>query len=156
MARRRRRRGSSGLDGWIELVALCPWWVGVLLVGVAYVGLHGYAMAPLDMAGMRAAERVFPSVAKALAHIGQYVVPAMCLLGAGLSAWRRQGRRPPMGDTSLRGTEPLGASAPEAAASCTVCGSIMERRLMRQGTHAEQAYWGCSRFPSCRGMRKAP
>jgi len=49
LARRRKRR-SSGADGIVELLALCPWWVGVTAAGVAYIGLHALAMAPVPPA----------------------------------------------------------------------------------------------------------
>lgn len=37
--------------------------------------------------------------------------------------------------------------------SCPRCGSRMIRRTARRGTRAGQKFWGCSRYPSCKGVR---
>jgi DNA-binding helix-hairpin-helix protein with protein kinase domain len=37
--------------------------------------------------------------------------------------------------------------------SCPRCNSPMVRRVARKGSIAGNAFWGCSRFPSCNGMR---
>jgi len=44
-----------------------------------------------------------------------------------------------------------GASA--GTPSCPRCGSRMVRRVARRGRNAGGAFWGCSRFPTCRGTR---
>lgn len=41
----------------------------------------------------------------------------------------------------------------EPEPSCPRCGSLMVRRAARQGTHAGASFWGCSRYPQCRGTR---
>ena len=40
-----------------------------------------------------------------------------------------------------------------AAPPCPTCGSEMVHRTARRGAHAGSAFWGCSRFPKCRGRR---
>lgn len=42
-----------------------------------------------------------------------------------------------------------------AVPHCPICGSAMRLRTARQGPHAGQAFWGCSAFPDCRGIRPA-
>ena len=37
--------------------------------------------------------------------------------------------------------------------SCPQCGSTMVRRKARKGANAGNEFWGCSRFPACRGVR---
>jgi len=37
--------------------------------------------------------------------------------------------------------------------TCPRCGAGMVRRTAQQGLHAGKQFWGCSRFPSCRGTR---
>ena len=37
--------------------------------------------------------------------------------------------------------------------SCPTCGSSMRRRTARRGLRSGRAFWGCSRYPSCRGTR---
>lgn len=45
------------------------------------------------------------------------------------------------------------AAANEPA--CPQCGSGMVMRTARKGANAGGAFWGCSNFPSCRGVRQA-
>lgn len=42
-------------------------------------------------------------------------------------------------------------SAPETP-SCPKCSSSMVKRKARQGQHAGREFWGCSRFPNCKGV----
>ena len=47
-----------------------------------------------------------------------------------------------------------GSQAPETGApACPVCGSRMVRRTARKGANAGKAFWGCERYPGCRGTR---
>ena len=39
--------------------------------------------------------------------------------------------------------------------TCPVCGSNMVLRTARKGPNRGTQFWGCARFPSCRGTRKA-
>lgn len=36
---------------------------------------------------------------------------------------------------------------------CPLCGSSMVVRTAKVGTHAGRQFWGCERFPQCRGIR---
>ncbi len=91
----RKRRKSSVLDDLMELVALLPWWAGVLLAIVSYLVLHRWANAPLpvasspqDIAGMATS-----SIWRGLAYGGQFLLPFVCAMGALASALRRRERR---------------------------------------------------------------
>lgn len=59
------------------------------------------------------------------------------------------------------GPPPAVASAPErvlgtaAVPACPICLSPMVLRRARRGRHAGSRFWGCSRFPGCRGVRPA-
>ena len=79
----------------MALVALLPWWGGVTLALVAYLGLHQVARQPVpvptDPAQMGALLQ--HSLWRGLASVGQYVVPIICLVGAGASALRRRQRQ---------------------------------------------------------------
>jgi ribosomal protein L37AE/L43A len=44
--------------------------------------------------------------------------------------------------------------AKEAAVACPKCGSDMVLRESKKGEHKGQQFWGCSRFPGCRGVMK--
>lgn len=44
-------------------------------------------------------------------------------------------------------------SAIDAMPACPKCGSPMVQRVARSGTNAGKTFWGCSTFPTCRGIR---
>jgi restriction system protein len=90
-----RRKKTSPAEDIMDLVAMLPWWAGVTLGVISYVLLHGaasQAVVPTAQPGQMSA-MVAQTLWKTLASIGQYVLPALCLAGAGMSAWRRNERR---------------------------------------------------------------
>jgi restriction system protein len=46
-------------------------------------------------------------------------------------------------------------AAPAAEPTCLRCGSAMVKRIAKQGANAGSAFWGCTAFPKCRGVRAA-
>jgi restriction system protein len=44
------------------------------------------------------------------------------------------------------------ATQSQASPACPKCGSAMVLRHATKGAHAGSAFWGCSRFPGCRGI----
>lgn len=48
----------------------------------------------------------------------------------------------------------LQVAAVEAGPSCPKCGSDMVLRTAKSGANQGEKFWGCSRFPHCRGMLK--
>lgn len=89
-----RRKKSSPAEDLIELVAMLPWWVGVLLALLSYLLLHPLAASPLTVPAQPGQGTVvMQALWKGLASAGQYVLPIICLAAAGLSAWRRKVRR---------------------------------------------------------------
>ena len=48
--------------------------------------------------------------------------------------------------------EPVNSSLPGMPV-CPVCQSAMVRRTARRGGNSGRAFWGCSRYPQCRGTR---
>jgi restriction system protein len=90
-----RRKKTSTVDDLLELVAMLPWWAGLLLAGGSYFALHSIASQPpvaLTQPSQMGA-MITQSIWKSLATIGQYLVPLICLFGAVTSAWRRRERR---------------------------------------------------------------
>lgn len=89
-----RRKQSSPAGDFIDLVAKLPWWADVALAVLSYVLLHKLAIQPLAATRPGSVSAMVPqSVWKGLANIGQYVVPILCLAGAGASAWQRNVRK---------------------------------------------------------------
>ena len=85
------RKKTSTAEDLFDLVAMLPWWAGVVLAVVVYVFLHGIANSPATAPAQ--AGRLGPFVAqqlfKTLAIFGQYLIPFICLAGAAASAFRR-------------------------------------------------------------------
>lgn len=89
-----RRRSGGTLDDLVDLIAMLPWWAGVGLAVLAYVWLGSFAASPAALSpGVRAGEHAVAVLKGTAASIGRYLVPFICLLGAGVSAWRRAKRR---------------------------------------------------------------
>lgn len=90
-----RRKKTSPVEDLIDLVALMPWWAGVVLAILGYLWLHGVANQPITANAPSLASGGFILGVwwRGLATAGQYLVPIICLAGAGLSAFRRRQRR---------------------------------------------------------------
>lgn len=105
-----RRKRTSTADDLLELVAMLPWWVGVLLAVVSYFVLQSIASQPVvapTQPGQMGA-MVKQSIWKSLATVGQYIVPFICVLGAVTSAWRRRERKNLVADVARsKATDPL-------------------------------------------------
>lgn len=41
----------------------------------------------------------------------------------------------------------------ETVPHCPVCNALMVKRLARRGSGAGATFWGCSKYPNCRGTR---
>jgi restriction system protein len=78
----------------MDMVAMLPWWGGVLLAVAAYLGLHQVAttQAPALAHPAQMGPFVIAAMYTAAARIGQYILPILCLAGAGVSYWRRRHR----------------------------------------------------------------
>jgi len=37
--------------------------------------------------------------------------------------------------------------------TCPLCGSVMHKRLAKKGPRSGKYFWGCSKYPTCRGTR---
>ncbi len=49
------------------------------------------------------------------------------------------------------GVQPKISVQPSTKPLCPKCGSKMVKRVAKKGARAGQQFWGCSKFPSCRG-----
>ena len=89
-----RRKKSSPAEGLMEVVALLPWWAGVVLALLSYFLLHQVAAQPGAVAAQsgQIGTVMTQSIWRGLATAGQYALPMIFLVGAGLSAWRQRER----------------------------------------------------------------
>lgn len=52
-------------------------------------------------------------------------------------------------------TRPGGAAMGQSVPACPSCAGKMKLQLAKRGGNAGQQFWGCERFPACRGTRPA-
>lgn len=87
-----RRKKSSLAEDLMELVALMPWWAGCVLALVSYLMLHGVATKGV-VTSTQLGAMMTQSIFLTFASVGQYLLPLICLFGAGLSAVGRSKRK---------------------------------------------------------------
>lgn len=84
-----RKKKTSGAEGFLNVVSMLPWQVGVVLSIAAFIGLHTYAGTPAAQAvagDIKGAGGVAVSALfHALAGILQYILPGIFLLAALMS-----------------------------------------------------------------------
>ena len=130
------------------IAAQLPWKAGVALAVVAYLILHYFATkAPLTTnpvelkaMGKTLGDSMAQGIWTMLASVLQYAMPVAFLIGAGVS-FTRQRRQPDK------------AAISSDTPTCPKCGSSMVKRTAKSGNNAGNVFWGCSNFPSCRGIR---
>jgi hypothetical protein len=140
---------SSLFDDLMAVTAKLPWWVGVLLALVSYLGFHAIASQPdaaatTDLKGLGEFSRA--KLLKTMASFLQYLLPVAFLFGA-------------FGSLILRGKKPDANELLDAGdvrssgEDCPTCGSAMKVRIARRGGSSGERFYGCSKFPKCRGTR---
>lgn len=101
-------------QGWpkalIGLAARLPWWLGLALALISYVGLHSVAQKPLSGNAQRGQMGSFAlsAVTHGLALAGQYLLPLLFGIGALLSAFR-QGKAARLHAAAASGADALDA-----------------------------------------------
>jgi DNA-binding helix-hairpin-helix protein with protein kinase domain len=60
---------------------------------------------------------------------------------------------PPQAVAVGAGTSRHASNSSSAGTSCPKCGGVMVRKRARKGRNAGNYFWGCSRYPSCKGTR---
>lgn len=95
-------RRQSMAEDIMDITAKLPWWVGVSLAGVSFIILHWYAGQEVPKAeGVNAITQAAVSgLYRTLAMFGQYVLPALFLIGALVSALKGFKRKKLYEDTS--------------------------------------------------------
>jgi restriction system protein len=142
-------RRSSLFDDLMTATAKLPWWIGVLVAIVSYLGFHAIAsqpnaLAPKTVEGLGEFSRA--QLFKTMAIFLQYLLPVAFLFGAAASLISRGKKRDSVdlfdaGDIASSGE------------GCPICGSPMKVRIARRGGSRGERFYGCSKFPKCRGTR---
>lgn len=144
-----RENFEGGADGGVDLVlekngqltfVQCKHWK-TQRVGVSVVReLFGVMSARGASAGVLVTSGIFTTEAKGFAEQTAISLWDGTVLSANLS---------PLAKLSPRVQSP----AAPAAIDCPRCGSAMVKRVAKAGANAGKPFWGCSRFPECRGIR---
>lgn len=147
--------GGGGADGGVDLVlskdgerslVQCKQW-RAYKVGVDVVReLYGVMAAKGAARGYVVTSGTFTDEAKRFAA-GRNI---HLVDGPELYAMIQQARRPSSHDPSQT---PQARSAVPASPPCPVCGSAMLKRTAKKGAMAGNQFWGCSNYPSCKGIR---
>jgi hypothetical protein len=138
-------------EGIFDMLAALPWWVSVVVAGIAYVffkwvfpGLAGQSVFLKVMA------QAFQGNAGLVSCL--FLIPAPI---AFFNASRRRKLLDSQTGIESRLEETLAPSEPtlRAAKTCPVCGGEMATRIAKRGPNAGKPFWGCSRYPRCKGTR---
>jgi len=152
--------GGGGADGGIDLalskggekfLVQCKQWKA-FKVGVDVVReLYGVMAAKGATGGFVVTSGRFTEDAKAFAD-GRNV---QLVDGSKLFAMIKQAKQ----SIAIKSPQPAAPSIASASRSevelgCPQCGSSMVKRTARKGNNAGHEFWGCSKFPTCRGARQ--
>jgi restriction system protein len=76
-----RRGKTSPAEDIMDLVAMLPWWVGIVLALVSYLLLHGVASQQVGSTAQpgQVGAKVTQTRWKTLTRVGQYILPILCL-----------------------------------------------------------------------------
>ncbi|WP_150303326.1 restriction endonuclease [Pseudomonas saliphila] len=148
--------GGNGPDGGIDLIlrkggekylVQCKHWRSQK-VGVPVVREFFGAMAVEGAAGgFVVTSGQFTDAAKAFAS-GRNI---QLIDGARLKPWLAQRHAAPTEPKVAEPAQPAHQPVSENP-MCPVCNSTMIKRLAKRGANAGNAFWGCSKYPGCRGI----
>ena len=83
------RKKSSGFHMIIELAAMLPYWLGLLIAAISYFALHTYASSDLKLVmqqGRPPMLDIAGTVFKAAARVFQYIIPVLLVFGTFIKA----------------------------------------------------------------------
>ena len=88
------KKKQSTAEDIMEMVAMLPWWAGVLLAVVSYLVLHQMSVTPKpgSLQPGQIGNFVSRSIFAMLAFYGQFILPVLCLVGALGSFLKRRKR----------------------------------------------------------------
>ncbi len=148
--------GGGGADGGVDLVLTrgadrylvqCKQWRAIR-VGVEPVReLYGLIHAQRTAGGFVVTSGTFTNEAKKFAEGREIeLIDGEALAGA----IRQQVERP-----RSEAAQVSAVASGAAPLVCPLCNAPMALRKAKRGSNAGQTFWGCSRYPGCRGTRPA-
>lgn len=152
-------RGGNGPDGGVDVelrmgqdkyLVQCKQWKTQRVGVVTVRELYGVMAAEGAVGGFLVTSGEFTPDAQAFAQgRGIELVPAKALLAL---VTQHASKPTP---TVQPITQPAVENTPAGSPLCPKCNSPMSLRTAQKGPHAGQSFWGCPRFPACRGTRQA-
>lgn len=152
--------GGAGADGGVDLVlrkgsekflVQCKQWKAFKVSVDVVRELYGVMAAQGAAGGFVITAGSFTADAKDFAE-GRNVKLVDGAQLFGLLQQARGSKRAGAAAAPLRAATKL-SPAPEIAPNCPTCQATMVRRMAKKGANAGSEFWGCPKFPVCRGTR---
>ncbi len=147
-----RSRDIGILATCFDLAARLPLWGVLALAVVAFIGLDllAHIAIPSAVGPGEAGPIVVRQVLKTAGEILRIVIPSALILGA-LVAHLRERKRRKLLNNSRPGPSRVVDDGADENPTCPRCASPMVKRTAKSGALAGQAFFGCSRYPACKG-----
>ncbi len=102
----RSRRRQGPFEDLLDVAAMLPWWLGLLLALISYLLLHSFAsIAPPKVTGAPDIGQMVGTIYRAVAYGLQFVIPAAFVIGAGVSTFKRHRSKRLFEETRKRATQ---------------------------------------------------
>jgi restriction system protein len=149
-----RRNKSSPAEDFIVVASKLPWWVSLPIAVVSYFVLRAYANQSIEVSIVpgKSMDYLLPAMLKGIATFGQYVLPILLVIAAGVSWYKSRKAETTQKPASGLGRQPRPISTQQSP-SCPVCSNAMMLREAKRGANAGKSFWGCSDYPRCKGTR---
>jgi hypothetical protein len=150
---RRSQRSRSSRRRPFYISKLLPWWLWALLSPISYFAFRFLAQATAGASP--AADAVELDVLQHILPVSlQYAMPVVF---AALSAFAVIHALPDQVDTRFTPSRPKTSQSRTSdqrtlAPTCPSCSALMSKRFAHHNGE-ESSFWGCTRYPSCRGTR---
>ena len=136
-----------------RISTLMPWWGWVLLAPLSYFAFRHLAHSTGSQTTDSVTSLAVSSLQQVVPAALQFSAPLCCLVCAVFALIHRL---PDQVDTRLTVARPKNTAARsmehEHAPPCPLCSSAMAKRYSSKSQQIS-AFWGCTRYPSCRGTR---
>jgi predicted RNA-binding Zn-ribbon protein involved in translation (DUF1610 family) len=160
-----RRPKTNILDDLFDLLMDIPWWAGPIVIFGVYASFRwvfAWMLGPITQE-TDVSKISYPILSQAVVNIAPYAAGLAALVWV-VALLKKAGQldksKEPSPDANGPSPSPSqstgrGISAPteDSNVTCPQCGSPMVLRTAKKGENAGSQFWGCSRFPGCRGTR---
>ena len=147
-----RKGNPSPVGNFIQIASKLPYRAALVLAVISYLLLNAYATQPTNIVIVpgQIANVMIPAMLKGLATAGQYVMPILFAASAILSWFRRS--KPTSVQKISTSSRPVPTDFRSFnSPSCPRCSSEMVRREAKRGPNVGKAFWGCTKYPVCKG-----